>query len=144
TKKAPTFIRNRNQECSSAGHGSTLRTAAFIVTASKCAPIMRRTISNENGEIVAARRAITFSSRRCSLGKCEWARTSQISARAPLRNRRALRRLALRNPARRHRPLLPQHREDRRRRLRLRLGQTPRRVLLQPLLLRRHHRQRGQ
>ena len=85
------FIPNRNREWSRGEHVFTLRTAAFIVTASKCAQITRRTTSSASGAIVAARRAITFSSNRCFSGKCAWARTSQTSAHAPRRNRKTLR-----------------------------------------------------
>src|SRR6266542_1315585 len=146
TSTVPTFIRSRNRECSSAARTFTPRTAAFIVTASKCAPITQRLISNENGAIVEARRAITFSNGQCFSGKCAWARTSRISVRAPRRSRRALPQLAP--------PLLqlhrveeqvPQHRLRRReehqplvRRLRKKLGVLlPQRKLArlhQPLL----------
>ena len=67
-----------------------LPTAAFIATASRCAPITPRTISSEAGEIAAARQLITFSSARYSLEKCEWDRTSRTSARAHPHSRRVL------------------------------------------------------
>jgi hypothetical protein len=57
-------------------------TGASIVIASKSAPITSPTISSENGEIAAARRAITSLNVRYFSEKCEWARTSQTSARA--------------------------------------------------------------
>jgi hypothetical protein len=68
------LIRCRNQEWSSAARASTLRMAAFIVTASKSAPITRRTTSTGNGVTAAVRRAITFLSDQYFLGKCVWAR----------------------------------------------------------------------
>src|SRR5436190_1481207 len=92
---APMLIRCRNQEWSSAARASTLRTAAFIVTASKSAPITRRTTSTENGVTAAVRRAITFLSDHYFLGKCVWARIWRTSARALRRNRRVLRRSGL-------------------------------------------------
>ena len=68
------------------------QTAVSIVIASKSAPITSPTISSENGEIAAVRRAITFLSGRFFSERCEWARTSQISARVRPRpkNRRRL------------------------------------------------------
>src|SRR2546430_10245261 len=66
------------------------RTAASIVTASKCAPITPRTTSSVVGVIAVARRAITFSSALCLSGKCEWARTSRILAAARRQHTRAL------------------------------------------------------
>jgi hypothetical protein len=57
---APMFIQCRNREWSNVARASTLRTAAFIVTASKSAPITRRTTSSGNGVTAAVRRAITF------------------------------------------------------------------------------------
>src|SRR5262245_60772615 len=68
------------------------RTAACIAIANKSALITPRTISNENGAIAAARRAITFLIVRYSSAKCEWARTLQTSvpARSHRRNRRPL------------------------------------------------------
>ena len=89
------LIRCRNQEWSSAARASTLRTAAFIVTASKSAPITQRTTSTGNGVTAAVRRAITFSSGRYFLGRCVWARTWRTSARAFRRSRRVLRRSGL-------------------------------------------------
>jgi hypothetical protein len=86
------FIQCRNREWSSAARTSTLRTAAFIVTASKCAPITRRTTSSGNGVTAAARRGITFSSGQYFLEKCAWARTWRTSARALQRNREVLHR----------------------------------------------------
>src|SRR5205814_3257782 len=46
------------------------------------------TISSENGETAAARRAIIFSSDKYFSAKCEWVRTWRISARTRRRNRR--------------------------------------------------------
>ena len=148
------LIRCRNREWSNVARASTLRTAAFIVTASKCAPITLRPTSSENGEIVAARRAITFSSSRCFLAKCVWARTSRTSARARPRNRRARLQLALPllkhhrveeqvPPRQLHRkeerqPLLLQHPEDRQQRLQVRPHQSHQQVLLLRLLLQLH------
>ena len=57
------------------------RMAASIAIANKSAPIISQTISNENGGIAAAHRAITFLIVRYSSGKCEWVRTLQISVR---------------------------------------------------------------
>jgi len=84
------FIQCHNREWSSAARTSTLRTAAFIVTASKCAPITRLTILSGNGVTAAARRGITFSSGQYFLEKCAWARTWRTSARALQRNRKVL------------------------------------------------------
>ena len=66
----------------------TLRTAAIIVTASKCAPSTRRPILSGNGAIAVARREITFLNDRFFLGKCVWVRTWRISARARRPNRK--------------------------------------------------------
>src|SRR5437899_8356160 len=85
-----TVIPKRDRELSGVKHVFRILIVAFIVTGSKCAPSMRRTTSSENGAIVAARRAITFSSDRCFSGKCAWARTSQTSAHARRRNRKTL------------------------------------------------------
>ncbi len=97
-KKAPIIIRSRNRECSTAAHRFTLRMAAFTVIASKYAPNTQGPILSENGVIAAARRAITSSSGQCNLGKCEWARTSQTSARARLQNSRVLLQLVVHLP----------------------------------------------
>ena len=97
------LIRCRNQEWSSAARASTLRTAAFIVTASKSAPITQPTTSTGNGVTAAVCRAITFLSDQYFLGKCVWARTWRTSARALRRNRKVLRRSGLQLPQ--HRPL---------------------------------------
>ena len=82
------LIRCRNQEWSSAARASTLRTAAFIVIASKSAPITLLTTSNENGEIAAARRAIIFSSDQYFSERCVWARILRMSARAHQQKRK--------------------------------------------------------
>jgi len=74
------------------------RTAASIVTASKCAPITPRTTSSVVGVIAVARRAITFLSGLCFSGKCAWARTSRILGLAHLQNRRVLLRVEGRLP----------------------------------------------
>src|SRR5262249_55407975 len=92
TKRERTFIRGRNRECSSVAHTFTLPTAASIVIASRCAPIISPTISNKNGAIAAANHAITFSTSLSSCEKCGWARTSQTSARAHPRQRNLRRR----------------------------------------------------
>jgi hypothetical protein len=83
------FIQCRNREWSSAARAFTLPMAASIVTASKCAPIMQGPTSSENGATAAARPAITFSSGRCFLGKCAWARTWRMSGRARQPKRKA-------------------------------------------------------
>ncbi|HEY1423228.1 MAG TPA: hypothetical protein VGF20_07240 [Candidatus Acidoferrum sp.] len=62
--------------------------AAFIVIASKSAPIMPLTTSNGNGETAVARRAIIFSSDQCFSEKCGWARILRMSARAHLQSRK--------------------------------------------------------
>jgi hypothetical protein len=56
------------------------QTAASIAIANKSAPITSLTTSNENGEIAAARRAITFFSVRYFSEKCEWVRISRTLA----------------------------------------------------------------
>ena len=68
----------------------TQQMAACIAIANKSAPITSQLISSENGEIVAARREITFFSVRYFSEKCEWARTSQtlVRARPSQKNRR--------------------------------------------------------
>ena len=112
------LIRCRSQEWSSAARASTLRTAAFIVTASKSAPITQPTTSTGNGVTAAVRRVITFLSDQYFLGKCVWVRTWRTSARALRRNRKVLRRPGLQLPQRRP------------------LGRVarPHRVLLRPVL----------
>src|SRR5262249_49503717 len=81
TKRGRTFIRSHSRECSSGAHMFTLQTAACIAIANRSAPITSPTTSSENGEIAAARHAITFFSVRCFSEKCEWARISQTLAR---------------------------------------------------------------
>src|SRR2546430_12134950 len=90
TRKEPIFIRSRNQECSRGAGMFTPRTAVFIATASKYAPITRERILSGAGVTAAARPAIIFSSDQCFLVKCVWARTSRISARARPQNSRVL------------------------------------------------------
>jgi len=85
------FIPSRNPAWSNGARAFMLRTAASIVTASKCAPITRGPILSGNGATAAARRAITFSSGQYLSGKCVWARTLRTSARARQRNRKTLR-----------------------------------------------------
>jgi len=113
------LIRCRSPEWSSVARASTLRTAAFIVTASKSAPITQRTTSTGNGVTAAVCRAITFLSDQYFLGKCVWARIWRTLARALRRNRRVLRRSGLQ--------LLQQHRP-------LSRVARPHRVLLRPAL----------
>jgi hypothetical protein len=66
-------------------------TAASIAIANKSVRTTSLTISNVNGEIVAARRAITFLSDQYSSEKCEWARISQILGRGHPRPKNLLR-----------------------------------------------------
>src|ERR1700730_18976851 len=110
-KKAQTFSRCRNRELSHAARAFTLRTAASIVTVSRFAPSMRERISNENGAIAAARRAITFSNDLFFSGRCAWVRTSRISARAHRQNKKALR---LRVPRQHKERQLPRAHRNRR------------------------------
>jgi hypothetical protein len=102
------FIPSRNPAWSNGARAFMLRTAASIVTASKCAPIMRGPILSGNGATAVARRAITFSSDQYFSGKCVWARILQTSARARRRNRKTLRQLELQalqpHPPRREAP----------------------------------------
>ena len=89
------------------------QTAASIAIANKSAPITSPTISSENGEIAAARRAITSLIVRYFWEKCEWARTWQTLARAhqrPKNPRRRQEQLVLRlKELRLHRLLHKQH-----------------------------------
>src|SRR5262249_5835522 len=154
TRKAPTLIRSRSPECSNAERAFTWQTAASTATANRYDPITPVPISSADGVTAAVRPAITFLSRTCFSGKCEWARTSRISARASPQNSRVQLLLAPHllqgeqvQPARRHHKarhqqprllrskvqvLLLRHRPPRlylqvRVQLRLRLQQLPRR-----------------
>src|SRR5438128_12433602 len=105
-KKAQIFIRRQNLEWPSAAGGFTSQTAAFIVTASKSAPITPPPTSTANGASAGARHAIIFSiDRRCS-EKCAWAQISLTSASAR-RQKKSARppRQARVQPRRRHRHL---------------------------------------
>src|SRR5207247_9557575 len=61
------------------------------VPSSKRGPLTPRPTSSANGVTAGAHRAITSSNGQCFSGKCEWARTSRISAPGRLRNRPARR-----------------------------------------------------
>jgi hypothetical protein len=139
-RKAPTVIPSRNLEWSNAVRAFTPRTAAFTVTASKCAPITRLTISSANGEPAAAHRAITSSSGQYLSGRCAWARTSRISAHGHLRDRRVLHRLELLLLERRLReePVL-RHHQHRRAVHHLQVLQLENKVLLLQLMVRHLH-----
>jgi len=120
------------------------QTAAFTAIANKSAPITSPTILSENGEIVAARRGITFFNDPYSSEKCEWARTSQILVRAHPRPKNLLRlqeQLVLRLKEQQPRPLLSkQHHLRPGPRLRHKERRSPaRRLQLQLRLQRKFH-----
>src|SRR5581483_1033328 len=148
TRKAQTSIQCRNRGWSLAVLASTLRTAAFIVTANRCAPITQAPISNGSGAIAAARPAITFSNDRFSSGRCVWVRILPTSVHAHQRKRKALRppvvvralhRKERRSPVRH---LLPQARLQRRRQRPPVLLYRSRRRPQLPRRLRAHQRRR--
>jgi hypothetical protein len=142
------FIPSRNPEWSNGARAFMLRTAASIVTANKCAPIMRPTILSGSGATAVAHRAIIFLSGQYLSEKCVWARIFRISGRARRRNRKTLRPPEPQFLQRRPRPReAPPHRPHR---VLLRLAQiqvhrrTPVRLLRLHRVRKQPHRLRQQ